>query len=324
MAVLILSHEHDSTAHRVQQHIEHLGGQAVLLNPAAFPQRISLSARVRETTPWQGTIQTTHGPLPFDAITSVYVRRPHHYHIREGYPETVERFLENEAMKGFGGILRSLSCLWMNDLEAIRRASFQPFQLTLAASLGWHLPDTLITNDPEAFLAFWQQQEGRVIYKPLHGNFFPGGGHTYYTIYTSLVGEELLSQREGIRETAHLFQADIPKCYEIRATVIGETVLAVGIDSQRAHASRQDWRASYQDLRYWVEPLPREVEQRCIALTQALGLLYGALDLIVTPSGDFIFLEINPNGQYGWLETETGLPFSRTIATVLLRGGNSA
>lgn len=35
---------------------------------------------------------------------------------------------------------------------------------------------------------------------------------------------------------------------------------------------------------------------------------------------EFVFLEINPGGQYEWLEHETRLPFSETIADVLLQG----
>jgi glutathione synthase/RimK-type ligase-like ATP-grasp enzyme len=64
--------------------------------------------------------------------------------------------------------------------------------------------------------------------------------------------------------------------------------------------------------------LPAEVERRCVELTRRLGLVYGAIDLIVTPAGEYVFLEINPTGEYGWIEDATGLPISDAICDLLL------
>ena len=47
------------------------------------------------------------------------------------------------------------------------------------------------------------------------------------------------------------------------------------------------------------------------------GVSFGAVDMIVTPNDRYVFLEINPSGQFGWIEKLTGLPISRTIAEVL-------
>lgn len=57
-----------------------------------------------------------------------------------------------------------------------------------------------------------------------------------------------------------------------------------------------------------------------LALARRLGLSYCALDLVVTPSGDYVFLEVNPSGQYGWLESLTGLPITRELVRMLMRG----
>ena len=73
---------------------------------------------------------------------------------------------------------------------------------------------------------------------------------------------------------------------------------------------------------HYPHRLPREVENSCIDLVQRLGLEFGAIDLIVRPDGRYTFLEINPNGQWAWLEEMTGLPFVETCSELLLNGGS--
>lgn len=159
-----------------------------------------------------------------------------------------------------------------------------------------------------------------MIYKTLHGGAFFGGGRNYHLIYTSRVFHEHLEQLARVRQTAHLFQACIEKAFEVRATVIGQQVLSVAIFSPHSSDPIVDWRAYYQDLQYRVYELPEPIRQRCVQVVSRLGLVFGALDLIVTPDGDHIFLECNGGGQWQWLEYETNLPFSATIAEVLLAG----
>ncbi|WP_052890169.1 MvdC/MvdD family ATP grasp protein [Thermogemmatispora carboxidivorans] len=318
--VLILSYPGDSTARRVQHALQRCGCAALVLDTAAFPQVVTLVALLRDAS-WSGSFCYQGKRYDLEAIRSIYVRRPHHYQVREDFPELIQLFLENEAYRGFGGVLRSLDCLWVNSLDAQRRASFKPLQLKLAQEVGLRVPATLITNDPGAVRSFFFEVcQEQMIYKTLHGNFLPGGGDRYHLIFTSRVGRERLAELEQVRLTAHLFQPLIEKAYEVRATVIGQALLAVRIDSQELEAARLDWRAACYQVRYQPYSLPEAVARRCVALVQRLGLVFGALDLIVTPEGDYIFLECNPGGQWEWLEVETGLPFAATIAQVLSSG----
>jgi putative transposase len=48
-----------------------------------------------------------------------------------------------------------------------------------------------------------------------------------------------------------------------------------------------------------------------------LGLAYGAVDLILEPSGNYVFLEVNSMGQWHWIEHLVGLPISEAIAEFL-------
>ncbi|NJR75066.1 MAG: hypothetical protein HC773_18390 [Scytonema sp. CRU_2_7] len=117
------------------------------------------------------------------------------------------------------------------------------------------------------------------------------------------------------------FQAYIPKRLELRITVVGQQVFAAEIHSQETNHTRYDWRRyDHHKTPYFPHELPPEVEQRCVQLVEKLGLCYGAIDMILTPDGRYVFLEINPNGQYLWIELATGLPISDAICDLLISG----
>jgi glutathione synthase/RimK-type ligase-like ATP-grasp enzyme len=116
-----------------------------------------------------------------------------------------------------------------------------------------------------------------------------------------------------------LFQAYVPKRSELRVTVVGERVFAAEIGSQATHHTRHDWRRyDMAHTPHTPHALPEPVARAAVALVRALGLVYGAIDLVLTPDGDYVFLEINPNGQYLWIEHLTGLPITAAIADHLI------
>ena len=127
---------------------------------------------------------------------------------------------------------------------------------------------------------------------------------------------------DRVRLTANLFQERVKKNVELRITIIGSVVFPVMIYSLRSERTRDDWRAHYPDITYGEHyTLPPQVEQACLNLVERLGLNYGAIDMIVTPEGEHVFLEINPVGQYLWLEKEIpSLPLTDTLIDLLVRG----
>ena len=61
--------------------------------------------------------------------------------------------------------------------------------------------------------------------------------------------------------------------------------------------------------------LPERVSEACRDLVQRLGLAFGAIDLLQTTSEEYVFLEVNPNGQWHWLEQITGVRLTAAPAT---------
>ena len=99
---------------------------------------------------------------------------------------------------------------------------------------------------------------------------------------------------------------------------MGEQVFATAIWSQDNEETETDWRkGSRPDLRHEKIVLELRVQRQCVKLVQRLGLRYGAIDLVCDRSGKLWFLEINPNGQWAWIENLTGYPIAAAIVDEL-------
>lgn len=138
-------------------------------------------------------------------------------------------------------------------------------------------------------------------------------------IYTSRITAEDLHAQSQIQQTACLFQARVPKKIELRITIIGDQAFAAEIYSQQSERTAIDWRRSYPDLSYGVHQLPTEIQEKCLLLMRRFGLAFGAIDMILTPDDRYVFLELNPNGQWGWIEHATGLPLCATLVDLLTK-----
>jgi glutathione synthase/RimK-type ligase-like ATP-grasp enzyme len=236
-----------------------------------------------------------------------------------GEPE--QQFARTESVHGVGGILRGTECLWVNrpDVDAV--AELKPFQLRMAKRLGFRVPRTLLTNDPQEVSALLDRADCPIVYKALTGGVihYPGGFPN--GLFTVVVGDELRANIDRVRHTICVFQEYIEKAYEVRLTVIGNTFFPVTIDSQSMTTTTVDWRGEdmlpYGDYRPLPEPVVKQVE----AMLAELDLVYAAVDLIVTPDGEYVFLEINPGGQFMWMQHDIGLDMGGYMADLLTAGG---
>lgn len=312
--VLILSYQHDLTAQEILTQLRARNIPAFLLDTGDFPMRLHLNASY-ERDRWRGSLCTEQEQISLERIKSILYRRPTHYQIDQCLPPQVQCAAENECSRGFGGILRSLDCFWVSDMDALRAASFKPRQLSLAHQLGMTIPRTLITNEPEALQTFYHACDGQVICKPLYGGNIGVTTEEWDAIYTSMLTDDDLLHAGQVRYQAHQFQQYIKKAYEVRVTVVGHQVFAARID---APPGNTDFRTDYPHLKHSCYHLPAMLEQACLKLVHAFGLQYGAIDLIRDKDGQYFFLEINPAGQYHWIEYLTGLPITRAIVDLLV------
>ncbi|WP_256096723.1 hypothetical protein [Streptomyces agglomeratus] len=133
------------------------------------------------------------------------------------------------------------------------------------------------------------------------------------SVYTQRLQPEDLDDLRGIDTTAHLFQAWVSKEHEVRLTVVGERMFAAAIHAG-SEAAHEDWRSDYGSLTYVTTEIPEPVAAGVRRLMERLQLRYGAADFIVGPDGRWTFLEVNPCGQWNWIQGATGLPIAEAIA----------
>jgi glutathione synthase/RimK-type ligase-like ATP-grasp enzyme len=214
-------------------------------------------------------------------------------------------------------VLLTLPVRWVSHPSRVADAEFKPLQLQLAAECRLRVPRTLITNDAVHVREFVEQLSGPMIYKPLSAPSVRTDGELRL-IYTTQVDISTLLDAD-IRLTAHLFQEWVSKEYDVRLTVVGDRFFAVAIhaNSDRAYI---DWSSDYSALKYESIETPEDVRFSIKALLKRLGLAFGAFDFTVTPEGEWVFLELNPNGQWGWIEDRTDLPITPAVADLLTSG----
>jgi glutathione synthase/RimK-type ligase-like ATP-grasp enzyme len=160
---------------------------------------------------------------------------------------------------------------------------------------------------------------GPVVCKPLWNGRVPTeNGEKIF--FTSIV-DPLLPHAERLGPEPYLFQELVPKEYDLRVTVIGEELFATRIASQARQETRTDWRrGSPSGIRHTPDRLPDQVSEGCIALCHHYGLRFACVDLAKRPDGGFTFFEINPNGQWAWIEQLTGVPLRAKLVDLLVGG----
>lgn len=218
----------------------------------------------------------------------------------------------------WGAFLKSLYArldgFWLNSPMDIFAAEDKPRQLMLASEVGFNVPQALITNDIASVREV--ATAGPAIGKPLRQALI--NGEQERVIFTTRLKVLLDSDKESIALAPFIAQTEIKKQYDVRVTVVGQKVFATAIMSQEHEETTVDWRqGSRPDLKHECIKLPSEVEEQCLALMKCLNLCYGAIDLICDKQGKLWFLEINPNGQWAWIENLTGYPIAAAIVDEL-------
>jgi glutathione synthase/RimK-type ligase-like ATP-grasp enzyme len=318
--VLVVTTAQDDTATLVEDELRRRNAEVVRLCPEKFPQELQIAVSINQSN---STAQISYldGRVVIcsDDVRSVYSRRPRAILIPPSITHRSMRyFAERECTVGLLGALSLFSVPWINYPHLIDRAENKIRQLELAASIGLQLPDTLVTNNPREAREFIDAREGDVIVKSLTPAIIRRGRLSWHAYTTELRGKEL-GDISDIALAPCILQTRIPKAVEIRANVVGDRVLAAEIHSQKSPLSRTDWRRfDLENTPYFPHHLDGEIEAACVKLTRMFGLTFSAIDLILTPGGDYVFLELNPNGEWGWVQELTGLPISEALADVLL------
>ena len=251
------------------------------------------------------------GLLEENIFSSIWFRRTMLPDVNLPLSEKIYLLKEFEYL--LKNIFATIEGNWLSDPFLVYRAENKLLQLKYAKELGFKVPETLVSATVPQIRLFADKQ-GAIIVKPIYsGRIESDAGPDF--MFTNVVNEQHLADMEKYDVTPCIFQQEIKKKLELRVTVIGKEVFCAQVDSQKSMESRTDWRREKNKFESFN--LPIDVAEMCVSLVEKLGLRFGAIDLILTPDDSFVFLEINPNGQWVWIETETGLKISEALINEL-------
>ena len=309
--VLVVTQPDDMTADLVVGELNARGVPVIRFDTADFPDRLQVSSEVGGGTEITGTLACLGRTADLAQIRSLYYRRPSAFSF-PALDEQDARFAVLQGRYGLGGILASLpGCLYVNHPHRIADAEFKPAQLAAAVASGMTVPPTLITNEPARAREFIAARP-RAIYKALRVADYDLDG-AQASIWTEEVAADEIDER--VSGTMHLFQEMVPKQYDLRVTAAGSRLFGARIDSPLL-----DWRSDYDQVEYRPVEIDKILTGRIQLYLDYLGLASGCFDFVVSDDDGPVFLECNPNGQWAWLEAETGLPITDGFADLLETG----
>lgn len=330
--ILIISNSDDLHVDVITPILTVKGNKPFRLNLDAFPREYQFHQQINQNG-CAGFIQhlPTGDRLTIKDIGAVWLRKKGEFSFLSQDLSLQEKaYAIEETDHTLFGLLYGLDCYWMSHPLAMRGASFKGEQMKRAVRLGFIIPPSVISNTPQAVKSFKQALEGDMVFKAMSSSFLAADKVLQEEresdgIPTTVISDLTMDELDAIAHVPCYFQRHIEKAYELRVTVIGERVFAAKIDSQLDERTKTDFRDFSVEIPYSAIKLPQDIEQRCREFVKSYGLNYGALDLIVTPMDEYIFLENNPGGQFWFVEQLVPeLTMMDTLADCLIEGARCA
>lgn len=312
--VLIITNDDDVHADAVIEELNRRDVPVFRFNPEQFPHSYSMSIEVRDGY-IDGEIRTANQRVALNDICAAWYRRSRN--LFAATPELVVGKLDNyvkvQAMATMAALCEGLQTPWVGHPHKLRRADVKALQLAEASKAGLKTPATLTSNDPTQVAAFAEALgDTACAIKPLIAVAVNEEREYRLPLTTTLPRGHALG---SVSLAPTMFQPYIDKAFELRCVVMGEKIFCARLNSQANELTRKDWRAG--EPEHEVFSLPEHVKASIRRLMRSFDINFASIDLIVTPTGEYVFLDLNPNGQWLWLEVEAGLPLVAGMADLL-------
>ena len=311
--ILAVTHAGDEHAPPVLEALARRGADVAVLDLADLPGRGTLALSYGEVE--QRAIRVGgRPPLELGAVEAVWWRRPRELAAATELPTAQAAFAVRQAYDALMGLVLSLAprARLVNDPLREAAASKKTLQLATARRLGLRVPETLVTSDPGAAGAFLAARGGEgAVHKAVHATAADWRR-------TRRVGPEDLARLDDLRFAPVILQERVPGV-DVRVTVVGDALFAADIDA-RASSSPDDFRGAEAECHFAPCALPPEEAGRLRALVRALGLSFATADYRRRDDGAWFFLEVNPAGQWLFVEERTGQPITAAVAALLSAG----
>ncbi|MBL4789572.1 MAG: hypothetical protein JKY60_11160 [Kordiimonadaceae bacterium] len=327
-SVLILSNYFDVHAFAVAWAVEKLGHSATTWVAPDFPsgQQNSISHSNLKGSEWKiGAKNPINSQDGFDAV---WQRRiPYILPLSKDLHEADVELAQRESRHYFKGFLNMMcaDAFWVNPVKAREKAQYKICQTEAAIKTGLKIPATLYSNDAQEIRQFFDENAGGIVYK----SFLPIGwtqpDEKRIRLWTTKIEDRsLLNDDVELGTCPGIYQECIAKAYELRIVIMGRTCVAAKINSQDDPNLEIDWRKSTDAADVlgwdWVK-IPKEIEEKCFNFMDEMGIVFGCLDFVVTPEGEYIFLEVNEQGQFLFVEQyNPEIPLLHMFSEFLISG----
>jgi glutathione synthase/RimK-type ligase-like ATP-grasp enzyme len=302
----------DSVTELVCARLNDCGYPYRFLDLGTYPEGYLIKWHWNGTGP-HGFIDAPEWKLDLDELTGVYFRflgAEARSPVPNVAPEMVPPIhLEYDA--GLMMLLEDLSCPVVNRIDGGMSNNSKVYQALIIRQFGLRTPPTLVTSDPAAARRFYEEYDGKIIYKSLSG---------IRSIVKRLQPENF-ERLSLLSNGPAQFQALIPG-ENVRVHTVGDQLFAT-----RVHSDVVDYRyASREGGEVVMEAttLPDEIAESCLQLAQHLDLLFAGIDLKVTPDGEYYCFEVNPCPGFLYYEKSGGQPISLALANLLRDGPKAA
>jgi glutathione synthase/RimK-type ligase-like ATP-grasp enzyme len=323
--VLIVTMADDSHADMI---VEELGRRQVPVarfHTEDFPARSSISLfPVGNGLEWDGIIATQGREIRLSEVRSAWYRRPEEMGVAESVPPGLVDYSIANARDVLHAAYALIEHRWLASPHRLRLAELKPIQVMAAARVGLRIPQTMFSNDYRRVTAFRRDLAGRDIscaVKSLTTTKVMTHDKKIWFPYTTIwSGEDSPDMADSIGLTCAIYQEYMPRSLDIRIVVLGDQTFGACVDPSSDPDSVYDVRKGDLTRQWKPYDVPPEVAAALVTVTQALGLRFCSADFILTPDGELVFLELNPNGQWLWLDLYAGLPLVEKFADYFAAG----
>lgn len=319
--VLCISHSGDFyTIDLVMEHLRKLGKNPVRLNTDTFTDEIRFDYRIEHAAPVL-CIHTKDRSFSVDEIEAVWYRKMWDLNVPKELDQQFIPIFHQEYHTMRTILFNALRHVpWINPIitdHAIGNDKLQ--QLHVASACGLAIPETIFTNDCLKVNTFFHEVcNGNMIAK-LHGSLSRSMNGDTPFFPTTRIAEEDLEQLETLVYCPMIFQRMINKAYELRIVYVDGCFFTGKINAGHSQKGSTDWRVANDIVFTWEKyTLPNPIEEALTSMMGRFGLTFGAIDMIRDTNGTYVFLEINPQGEWGMLQRDLGYPIAETIAEKLV------
>jgi glutathione synthase/RimK-type ligase-like ATP-grasp enzyme len=240
------------------------------------------------------------------------------------YDKFVQRYCYEQWNDSVQILTESLSSEWINKPQANVNANNRLAQLNTAKQVGLRIPSTVITNDPKTADKFYHNNDGQIVMKAVHHHSIEIDDKIY-SMYTHSITKDDLSRLDDLIYAPSILQERIQKKSEIRVTVVDDKVFATELDTSASPDCRDDLhRCEISEIPKRSMKLDNATKEACMKIMTIFDLRYCTFDFVIDEKNELFFLEINPTGDWYWIEHSTKVPITDTMVGLIERlVGNS-